>query len=169
MSKSKSKKAQIGKKVGLGFMETVIHVGVYILVIFLFIKAATLAYDFSYQVFGDPAMSKYNQETVRIDVPEGTTVKEVAKTLEDNGLIKYKSAFVLRMKLAKLSDSIQPGTYDLSQTMTADDIVLALTTKGSAVSSGTGSTSGESSNESESQDSTEGETPDGAQSEAPAQ
>ena len=167
MSKSKSKKAQIGKKVGLGFMETVIHVGVYILVIFLFIKAATLAYDFSYQVFGDPAMSKYNQETVRIDVPEGTTVKEVAKTLEDNDLIILIS--VLRMKLAKLSDSIQPGTYDLSQTMTADDIVLALTTKGSAVSAGTGSTSGESSKESEAQGSNEGETPDSAQSEAPAQ
>lgn len=132
MGKSRSKKAQIGKKVGLGFMETVIHVGVYILVIFIFIKAATLAYDFSYEVFGNPAMSKYNQETVRIDVPEGTTVKDVAKTLKDNDLIKYESAFVLRMKLAKLSDSIQPGTYDLSQTMTADDIVLALTTKGSS-------------------------------------
>ena len=36
MGKSRSRKAQIGKKVGLGFMETVIHVGVYILVIFLF-------------------------------------------------------------------------------------------------------------------------------------
>lgn len=132
MGKSKSRKAQIGKKVGLGFMETVIHVGVYILVIFLFIKAATLAYDFSYQVFGNPAMSKYNQETVNIDVPEGTTVKEVAKTLKDKDLVKYEAAFVLRMKLAKLSDKIQPGTYALSQSMTADDIVLALTTKGSA-------------------------------------
>lgn len=138
MGKSRSRKAQIGKKVGLGFMETVIHVGVYILVIFLFIKAATLAYDFSYQVFGNPAMSKYNQETVRIDVPAGTTVKEVAKTLEENDLVKYEAAFVLRMKLAKLSDKIQPGTYEMSQTMTADDIVLALTTKGMTVTDDTG-------------------------------
>lgn len=169
MGKSKSKKAQIGKKVGLGFMETVIHVGVYILIIFLFIKAATLAYDFSYQVFGNPAMSKYNQETVRIDIPEGTTVKDAAKTLKDNDLIKYESAFVLRMKLAKLSDSIQPGTYDFSQTMTADDIVLALTTKGSAISPGTGSASGESSGESESKSGAESETEDTAQSETPVQ
>lgn len=138
MGKSRSRKAQIGKKVGLGFMETVIHVGVYILVIFLFIKAATLAYDFSYQVFGNPAMSKYNQETVRIDVSAGTTVKEVAKTLEENDLVKYEAAFVLRMKLAKLSDKIQPGTYEMSQTMTADDIVLALTTKGMTVTDDTG-------------------------------
>ena len=81
---------------------------------------------------------KYSQETVRIDVPAGTTVKEVAKTLKENDLVKYEAAFVLRMKLAKLSDKIQPGTYEMSQTMTADDIVLALTTKGMTVTDDTG-------------------------------
>lgn len=151
MSKSNNKKAAIGKKVGLGFMETIIHIGVYIIVIFLFIKAATLAYDFSYEVFGNPAMSKYNQETVRVEIPKGSTVKDTAKILKDNDLIKYESAFVMRMKLAKLSENIQPGTYDMSQTMTADEIMTMLTTKQAAVPD-------ESSGESEStQDGTEAE------------
>lgn len=152
MSKSNNKKAAIGKKVGLGFMETIIHIGIYIIVIFLFIKAATLAYDFSYEVFGNPAMSKYNQETVRVEIPKGSTVKDTAKILKDNDLIKYESAFVMRMKLAKLSENIQPGTYDMSQTMTADEIMTMLTTKQAAVPD-------ESSGESEStQDGTEAES-----------
>lgn len=151
MSKSNNKKAAMGKKVGLGFMETIIHIGVYIIVIFLFIKAATLAYDFSYEVFGNPAMSKYNQETVRVEIPKGSTVKDTAKILKDNDLIKYESAFVMRMKLAKLSENIQPGTYDMSQTMTADEIMTMLTTKQAAVPD-------ESSGESDStQDGTEAE------------
>lgn len=152
MSKSNSKKAAIGKKIGLGFMETVIHIGVYILVIFLFIKAAALAYDFSYEVFGNPAVSKYNQETVRIEIPEGTTVKDAAKILKDNDLIKYEMAFVMRMKLAKLSENIQAGTYDMSQTMTADEIMTMLTTKQAAApaeSSGESKSPEESSEEAE--------------------
>ena len=77
-----SRKAQIGKKVGLGFLETVIHVCVYVLVFFLFIRVATLGYDFSYQVFGDPVMSKYDTETVEFTVQEGQTLSDIASALE---------------------------------------------------------------------------------------
>ena len=108
---AKSRKAEIGKKVGLGFLETVIHVCVYIIVIFVFIRAATLGFDFSYHVFGDPAMSKYNQNTVSFEVAEGSVTKDVASQLEDAGLIKYKTAFVIKVKLSKLDNSLVPGTY----------------------------------------------------------
>lgn len=123
----KSKKAQIGKKIGLGAFETVIHVCVYILVIFVFIKVATLAYDFSYQVFGDPVMSKYDKETVSVEVPEGSTAKDVAKILKHAGLIKYETAFTLRIKLAKVAEGIAPGTYNLSPSMTQDQIMSEMT------------------------------------------
>lgn len=126
------KKAQIGKKVGLGFLETVIHVCVYVLVFFLFIRVATLGYDFSYQVFGDPVMSKYNTDTVEFTVLEGQSFEDVASALESADLIKYKYALQIRAKLEKLDDSISPGTYYLSQSMTADEILAALTTPSDA-------------------------------------
>ena len=128
MGKSKGKKSSMGKKIGLGLTESVIHIVVYILVIFIFIRVATLAYDFSYQVFGNPFMSRYNEEIVQVDIPEGSTVSDVSRTLADHDLIKYSLAFSLRMRLAKLSDSIQPGSYEMSRTMTADEIMSMITT-----------------------------------------
>lgn len=136
MGTSKGKKSSMGKKIGLGLTESVIHIVVYILIIFIFIRVATLAYDFSYQVFGNPAMSRYNEETVQIDIPEGSTVSDVSRTLADHDLVKYSLAFSLRMRLSKLSDSIQPGSYEMSRTMTADEIMSMITTPQTAVTAG---------------------------------
>ena len=140
---AKSRKAEIGKKVGLGFLETVIHVCVYIIVIFVFIRAATLGFDFSYHVFGDPAMSKYNQNTVSFEVAEGSVTKDVASQLEDAGLIKYKTACVIKVKLSKLDNSLVPGTYELSPSMTSSQILAILTTPTEENSAGTGMQAGE--------------------------
>jgi len=125
---AKSRKAAIGKKIGLGFLETVIHVCVYIIVIFLFIRVAVLAFDFSYNVFGDPQMSKYDQSTMTFEIQEGTAAGDVAKKLEDAGLIKYNMAFMIKIRLSKLDDSLVPGTYELSPSMSADQILSILTT-----------------------------------------
>ena len=127
-----SRKAQIGKKVELGFLETVIHVCVYVLVFFLFIRVATLGYDFSYQVFGDPVMSKYDTETVEFTVQEGQNLSDIASALEHAKLIKYKAAFEIRAKLEKLDDKLSPGTYELSKSMTADQMLVVLTTTSAA-------------------------------------
>lgn len=125
---SKTKKSQIGKKVGLGFLETVIHVGVYVLIIFLFIRAATLAFDFSYHVFGDPVSSQYNTEEVNFQVVEGSTMQQVAQNLEKQDFIKYNLAFRIRAKLENLEEKLVPGTYKLSQSMTEDQILAIITT-----------------------------------------
>lgn len=123
-----SRKAQIGKKVGLGFLETVIHVCVYVLVFFLFIRVATLGYDFSYHVFGDPVMSKYDTDTVEFTVQDGQNLDDIASALEHAKLIKYKYAFEIRAKLEKLDGKLSPGTYQLSKSMTADQMLVVLTT-----------------------------------------
>ena len=138
---AKSSKARIGAKIGLGFLETVIHVCVYIIVIFVFIRAATLGFDFSYHVFGNPAMSKYDQNTIEVEIPEGTVTSQAAELLEEKGLIKYDTAFIIKMKLSKLDDSLVPGTYQLSPSMTSDEIMVLLTTP--VVSSDTGIQAGE--------------------------
>ena len=127
-----NRKAQIGKKVGLGFLETGIHVCVYVLVFFLFSRVATLGYDFSYHVFGDPVMSKYDTETVEFTVQDGQTLSDIASALEHAKLIKYKAAFEIRAKLEKLDSKLSPGMYELSKSMTADQMLVVLTTNPAA-------------------------------------
>ena len=51
----------------------------------------------------------------------------MAEGLENAKLIKYSMAFRIRAKLEKLENSIVPGTYELSQAMTADEILVKMT------------------------------------------
>lgn len=109
------------------------HILIYAVVIFLVYRAAAFAYDFSYQVFGDPVMSKYNTETTEVVVKEGSSAADVGKTLKDAGLIKYETAFNIRVKLEQVGDKIMPGTFELSPSMTVDEIIHKLITEGDII------------------------------------
>lgn len=118
------------KKVVLGFFELCIHVLIYAFVIFIVYRAAVFAYDYSYNVFGDPVVSKYDTQTQTIAVEDGDSASQVAKKLKDAGLIKYESAFVIRVRLEELGDKIMPGTFELSPSMSIEEILQKLTTEG---------------------------------------
>lgn len=111
------------KKAVFGFLELCVHVLAYAIVIFVIFKAAAFAYDFSYEVFGDPVMSKYDTQTVTITIKEGATASDIGKTLKDAGLIKYEQAFYLRVRLSDLGDKLQPGTYELSPSMSEEEML----------------------------------------------
>ncbi len=118
------------KKVVLGFFELCIHVIIYAFVIFLVYQAAVFAYDYSYNVFGDPVVSKYDTQTTTIVVEDGDSASQVAHKLKEAGLIKYESAFVIRVRLEEMGDKIMPGTFELSPSMSTEDILQILTTEG---------------------------------------
>lgn len=118
------------KKVVLGFFELCVHILIYAFVIFLVYRAAVFAYDYSYNIFGDPVMSKYDTQTVTVVVDDGDTASDVAHELKKNGLIKYESAFVIRVRLEEMGDAIMPGTFELSPSMSVEEILHILTTEG---------------------------------------
>lgn len=85
-----------------------VNVLIYAAIILIVYKAGAFAYDFSYQVFGDPVMSEYSTDPILITVDEGDGVKAVAKELKEQGLIKYENAFIIRTKMSKYSGMIMP-------------------------------------------------------------
>ncbi|MBS5522153.1 MAG: endolytic transglycosylase MltG [Clostridiales bacterium] len=118
------------KKVVLGFFELCIHVLIYAFVIFLVYRAAVFAYDYSYNVFGDPVVSKYDTQTQTVVVEDGDSAAQVADKLKAAGLIKYESAFVIRVRLEEMGDKLMPGTFELSPSMSIEEILQKLTTEG---------------------------------------
>lgn len=121
------------KKAVFGFFELCVHILIYAVVIFLVYRAAAFAYDFSYQVFGDPVSQSMNTETTEVVVKEGSSAADVGKTLKDAGLIKYETAFNIRVKLEQVGDKIMPGTFELSPSMTVDEIIHKLITEGDII------------------------------------
>jgi len=63
-----------------------------------------------------------------IEIQSGQGVREIASSLEEQGYIRHAWAFILATLLAGEADKLQAGLYELSTTMSTDEIVSALAT-----------------------------------------
>lgn len=89
-------------------------------------KLAISAYDFGYQIFADVPMSEGSGRTVSVVVSEGQSSKELAKMLEQKGLIKDANVFYIQEQLSDYKDMIRPGTYELSTAMNSEQMLAIL-------------------------------------------
>jgi len=65
-------------------------------------------------------------ETVRIEIPTGTSPFEVAELLEENGLIRDAFIFKYYLRYYNEGPRFQAGTYDMTQGMEHDAIIAQL-------------------------------------------
>lgn len=68
-------------------------------------------------------------EVVQVEIPEGSSTKEIARILEKNHLIKNATVFNYYAKL-KSYNNFQSGFYNLSQSMSVDELAKALQESG---------------------------------------
>lgn len=91
--------------------------------IFLILIAAVSAYVW-YNSNLKP-VSDSTKQTV-VTVPVGSTVPEIAESLEQKGLIKSKIAFDIYIRINNYRDSMQAGGYEFTPSMSTPDIVKHL-------------------------------------------
>lgn len=72
-------------------------------------------------------MEAESEKTVQIEVPIGSGLDTISQILEDKGLIKNAKIFKYYAKVNNESD-FQAGTYDLSKSMTPDELLKSLKT-----------------------------------------
>ena len=92
-----------------------------------FIYTKTLAaYDFGYRVFTEAPISPAPGRDVTISYTEGKSFKDLAKTLEEKGLVRdYKLAMV-QMYASAYKNTIKPGAYTLNTSMTTEEMMKAM-------------------------------------------
>jgi len=81
------------------------------LVVLLALGAAWLANSLFQPFTGD------GEGNVRVVIPEGATLGEIAEQLEQRGVIESASFFELRARLAGRGGELKPGPYDLKADM----------------------------------------------------
>ncbi len=92
-----------------------------------FIYTKTLAaYDFGYRVFTEAPISRAPGRDVTISYTEGKSFKDLAKSLEEKGLVRdYKLAMV-QMYASAYKNTIKPGAYTLNTSMTTEEMMKAM-------------------------------------------
>lgn len=104
----------------------IIKIALAVVIIIVVFKLAVSAYDFGYQVFADIPVSDGEGRIVSVVVSEGQSSKELAKLLEQKGLINNAYVFYIQERLSDYKDMIRPGTYELSTAMNSEEMLEVL-------------------------------------------
>ena len=107
-------------------IEMVIKVVVIAAAIIFIFRGATGAYEFGYRVFADEPMSVTGGRTITVGISEAMKIKDIAKMLEEKGLIEDANLFIVQALLSAHHNEIVPGIYDLSTSMTAQEMIAVM-------------------------------------------
>lgn len=117
-------------------IETMIKVLVVAAAIVIVFKGATKAYDFGYRVFADEPIAPVNGRTITVGIAQDADIKDIARMLEEKGLIADANLFVVQELLSAQHDKILPGIYDLNTGMKAAQMLEIMATPTEDVQSG---------------------------------
>lgn len=125
-------------------LDTILKIVVIVVVVMLTYKYATQAYDFGYRLFAEPPMSgEENARAISIAVTEEATTMDIAKVLEEKGLIDNAKLFYVQELLSKYHGEMKSGIYELSSTMTAEEMMEIMAAQPSEEAGNTESGMGE--------------------------
>lgn len=114
----------------LRILGTLVRIGLVIAVVFLLIRFSKWAYNFGYAVFAQkPVTENGAGYVVTVTVTEGQSVKSIAKMLEEKGLITDNMLFIVQERVSDYHGMIGAGNYDLSTTMTPEEMIQVMSAK----------------------------------------
>ncbi|ROR30626.1 UPF0755 protein [Mobilisporobacter senegalensis] len=116
-------------RVALNITSFVLHVFLnilfYVVVIYAITRLSTIAYDFTYQIFGNESLEQAPGRDIYIQIKSGESTMNVSSKLEINRVIKNKYSFFVKAKLK--NQDLMPGTYLVNSSMSYEQIISIIT------------------------------------------
>ena len=111
------------RKIVLGILDAAVKIAFVIIVVMLISKYSKVAYNYGYKIFNQTPVSSGTGRTVTVTISEGDSANKIAEKLANVGLITDKNLFVLQEKFSDYNGLEAPGTYELSTSMTAEEML----------------------------------------------
>lgn len=111
----------------LAVFGAIFRVVIAILAVFLIYRGAMLCYDYGYRIFTEPAVSSGEGRTITVAVTEDMSASDIGKLFESKGLVRDAKLFTLQYYLSEFRADVKPGIFELSTSMTAEDMMEAMT------------------------------------------
>lgn len=108
-----------------GTAQVIIKVVALIFIITYILRISAAAYDYGYRVFAEPPVSTGEGRTISVYI-EKASAKDVGEMLQQKGLIRDANLFRIQELLSEHRGRIQPGIYDLSTSMTAQEMLTVI-------------------------------------------
>lgn len=124
---SRDKKHSVRKKEVAGnAVYSVLKIVVFIVIVMVIYRMGSMAFHYGERIFGEPAMAEAPGEDIIVTVEESDDVDSLAKKLEDAGLIRDASLFVVQERVYGYKNEIKPGTYTLNTSQNAEEMLQIL-------------------------------------------
>lgn len=107
-------------------IEFIVKVVVFVAIVMFIFNASVKAYDYGYRVFAEEPVSVGEGRTISVIVENDDSVTDVGKMLEEKGLIRDAKLFTIQEFLSEHHGKIQPGIYDLSTSMTSQEMLAVM-------------------------------------------
>jgi len=111
------------KQIAISTLSMIVKIVALIVILTFVMKYAKQAYDFGYRIFTEAPVAEGEGILYTVNVENGAGPKEIAKQLEEFGLIRDQKLFYVQYLLSDYKDKIQPGSYTLSTAMTAEQMM----------------------------------------------
>ena len=93
----------------------------------LLYRMGEYSFDFGYRVFTEKAMTtEENAKDKVVRITSDMGAKEIGDLLESKELIRDSNLFVVQLMLSAYKDDMKPGTYTLSTSMTAKEMMQVI-------------------------------------------
>ena len=107
------------------FIRISFSVMVFLLVVYGAVHLCRLGYDYGYRLFTEPAVSEAPGKDVLVQVKDGMSAGEIAKMLEEKGLVRDSRLFYVQFLLSAYRNKVEPGVYTLNTSMLPKELMQA--------------------------------------------
>ncbi len=114
------------KEIILSVFSVAIKVVVIIIAAMFIYKYALIGYDYGYRIFGEKPVSRGDGRKVTVNISSSMGVSDIGELLESKGLIRDAKLFLIQERLSENHGKIEPGTYELSTAMTAEQMIAIM-------------------------------------------
>ncbi|MCQ2549822.1 MAG: endolytic transglycosylase MltG [Lachnospiraceae bacterium] len=114
------------KEIVLSVFSTAFKLILTVVVIMLIYKGSITAYEYGNRIFTETPVSEGDGVVIPVAIEFGDNAYSIGQKLENKGLIRDAKLFYLQELLSEHRGEEQPGTYALSTSMTANEMITIL-------------------------------------------
>ena len=103
---------------------------VFVMIVLLLILMVQSLYGFGQKIFKEEARtSTENAVLVEVAVPEDASAMDIAKLMEENGLVEDSTLFFVQIIMSDYKEKFVPGVYTLSTDMKPSELMMTISPK----------------------------------------
>ena len=115
------------KRAALTVLSIALKIVVTAVVILGIVRLGGVAFYYGHSVFQEEAVDEEPGRSITVTIDDGSDIGEIAKLLEDKGLVNDWKLFYIQVKVSKYAKKLEAGTYTLTTAMKPREMMAVMT------------------------------------------